>query len=98
MKWEDTVIKGRVKQDLTIHWTNTITGHLLGWQPTLEPNAQDIFDAWVEEIRQEQAQIAFQAGAKTMFSLIFDDKYIRIHVHQEFCDEFEDKVEELLGD
>lgn len=60
MEAKDSVIKGGVKQELIIYWSNTITGHLLGWQPTLEHNAHEKFDAWVKEIRLEQAEISWK--------------------------------------
>ena len=66
LKAEDTVIKGRVKQELIINWSNSITGHLLGWQPTLEPDAQEKVDAWIREIRLEQAEISFKAGIREL--------------------------------
>jgi len=64
MEAKDTVITGSVKQDLTIRWSNTISGHVLGYAPTLEPDAQEKLDNWIREIRLEQAEVSFKAGQK----------------------------------
>ena len=69
MEAEDTVIKGGVTQELHIKWSNTITGHILGWAPTLEADAQEKFDEFVRQIRLEQAEISFKAGQDKGFEI-----------------------------
>ena len=63
---KDTVLQGRVTQELKISWTNTITGHLLGWQPELEATAQDKFDEFIRLIRLEQAEITWNLAIREM--------------------------------
>ncbi len=74
MGYEDTVIKGRVKQELIINWSNTITGHFLGIQPTLEYGAQEKVDAWIREIRLEQAKITGDKVIKEVVEWIEEHK------------------------
>jgi len=76
MEAKDTVIKGAIKQDLKITWTNTITGHLLGFQPTLELSAQNKFDDWIREIRLEQAEHSFKAGIKEVVEFVGEIVYL----------------------
>ncbi len=77
MKASETVIKGAVRQTLEINWSNSITGHLLGWQVTLEPNAQDKVDAWIKGIRLEQAEITWSIAEKEGMKEVVD--YVLAH-------------------